>query len=66
LRLHRKDLAIALEAAAGGGLGLPVAGLVAAMEDDLIAAGHGDEDVSALARWFSPPPSDPATGAPAS
>lgn len=53
LRLHRKDLAIALEAAAAGGLGLPVAALVAAMEDDLIAAGHGDEDVSALARWFS-------------
>ena len=53
LRLHRKDLAIALEAAAAGGLGLPVAELVAAMEDDLIAAGHGDEDVSALARWFS-------------
>jgi hypothetical protein len=24
------------------------------MEDDLIAAGHGDEDVSALARWFGP------------
>ncbi|MCP9798662.1 NAD(P)-dependent oxidoreductase [Cyanobium sp. Lug-B] len=53
LRLHRKDLAIALEAASAGGLGLPVAELVAAMEDDLIAAGHGDEDVSALARWFS-------------
>lgn len=53
LRLHRKDLAIALGAAAAGGLELPVAGLVAAMEDDLIAAGHGDEDVSALARWFS-------------
>jgi 3-hydroxyisobutyrate dehydrogenase-like beta-hydroxyacid dehydrogenase len=53
LRLHRKDLAIALEAAAAGGLELPVADLVAAMEDDLIAAGHGDEDVSALARWFS-------------
>ncbi|MCP9838255.1 NAD(P)-dependent oxidoreductase [Cyanobium sp. N.Huapi 1H5] len=53
LRLHRKDLAIALEAAAAGGLGMPVAELVAAMEDDLIAAGHGDEDVSALARWFS-------------
>ncbi|WP_094584849.1 NAD(P)-dependent oxidoreductase [Synechococcus sp. BO 8801] len=53
LRLHRKDLAIALEAAAAGGLGLPVAELVAAMEDDLIAAGHGDEDVSALARWFN-------------
>ena len=54
LRLHRKDLAIALEAAAAaGGLELPVARQVAAMEDDLIAAGRGDEDVSALARWFS-------------
>jgi 3-hydroxyisobutyrate dehydrogenase-like beta-hydroxyacid dehydrogenase len=53
LRLHRKDLAIALEAAAAGGLELPVADLVAAMEDDLIASGHGDEDVSALARWFN-------------
>jgi 3-hydroxyisobutyrate dehydrogenase-like beta-hydroxyacid dehydrogenase len=52
VRLHRKDLAIALEAAAAGGLELPVARQVAAMEDDLIAAGHGDEDVSALARWF--------------
>ncbi|MDM7953161.1 MAG: NAD(P)-dependent oxidoreductase [Cyanobium sp. CZS 25K] len=52
LRLHRKDLTIALEAAAGSGLGLPVAAQVAAMEDDLIAAGYGDEDVSALARWF--------------
>ncbi|MEA5442170.1 NAD(P)-dependent oxidoreductase [Cyanobium gracile] len=53
LRLHRKDLAIALEAAAIGGLELPLARQVAAMEDDLITAGHGDEDVSALARWFS-------------
>jgi len=52
VRLHRKDLAIALEAAAAGGLELPVARQVAAMEDDLIAAGYGDEDVSALARWF--------------
>ena len=52
LRLHRKDLAIALEAAAAGGLELPVARQVAAMEDDLIAAGRGDDDVSALARWF--------------
>lgn len=52
VRLHRKDLAIALEAAAAAGLELPLARQVAAMEDDLIAAGHGDEDVSALARWF--------------
>ncbi|MBW4530780.1 MAG: NAD(P)-dependent oxidoreductase [Aphanothece saxicola GSE-SYN-MK-01-06B] len=56
LRLHRKDLAIALEAAAAAdGLELPVARQVAVMEDALIAAGHGDEDVSALARWFMEP-----------
>jgi len=53
LSLHRKDLAIALAAAAETGLELPVCRLVAAMEDELLAAGHGDEDVSALARWFS-------------
>jgi len=59
LALHRKDLAIALAAAAETGLELPVCRTVAAMEDDLLAAGHGDEDVSALARWFSAPPDAP-------
>ncbi len=54
LRLHRKDLAIALGAADAHGLDLPVARQVAAMEDGLIDAGHGEEDVSALARWFGP------------
>ncbi len=54
LRLHRKDLAIALGAAAAQGLDLPVARQVAAMEDGLIDAGHGEEDVSALVRWFGP------------
>jgi 3-hydroxyisobutyrate dehydrogenase-like beta-hydroxyacid dehydrogenase len=53
LALHRKDLAIALESAAAVGLELPVSQLVAAMEDALLAAGHGDDDVSALARWFT-------------
>lgn len=53
LALHRKDLAIALEAAAEAGLELPISRLVAALEDDLLEAGHGDDDVSALARWFS-------------
>jgi len=53
LALHRKDLAIALDAADATGLELPVCRTVAAMEDTLMAAGHGDEDVSALARWFS-------------
>jgi 3-hydroxyisobutyrate dehydrogenase-like beta-hydroxyacid dehydrogenase len=56
LRLHRKDLAIALEAAAAAGVDLPVTQRVAAMEDELIAAGHGEEDVSALARWFAADP----------
>ena len=53
LALHRKDLAIALEAANAVGAELPISQLVAALEDELLAAGHGDEDVSALARWFS-------------
>ncbi|MEB3335247.1 MAG: NAD(P)-dependent oxidoreductase [Cyanobacteriota bacterium] len=53
LALHRKDLAIALAAAEEAGVELPVCRLVAAMEDQLLAAGHGDEDVSALARFFA-------------
>ena len=52
LALHRKDLAIALEAAEAQQLELPVSRLVAAMEDSLLADGHGDLDVSVLARWF--------------
>lgn len=56
LALHRKDLAIALAAALAAGLELPISQQVAAMEDELIAAGLGDQDVSVLARWFSLPP----------
>jgi 3-hydroxyisobutyrate dehydrogenase-like beta-hydroxyacid dehydrogenase len=55
LALHRKDLAIALAAAAESGLALPLSAQVAAIEDALIARGHGDEDVSVLARWFNQP-----------
>ena len=50
LRLHRKDLAIALRTARQCGLPMPMAGYVATVEDGLIAQGHGDEDMSALAR----------------
>jgi 3-hydroxyisobutyrate dehydrogenase-like beta-hydroxyacid dehydrogenase len=50
LALHRKDLRIALELAAGAGASLPVAALAAALEDGLIAQGYGDEDNAALAR----------------
>lgn len=59
LALHHKDLRIALEAATAAGLTLPVCERVAAIEAELMAAGHGDEDVSALARWFLPPPPEP-------
>ena len=50
VRLHRKDLGIALEAARELGACLPVAALAAQLENGLIAKGSGDEDVSALAR----------------
>jgi 3-hydroxyisobutyrate dehydrogenase-like beta-hydroxyacid dehydrogenase len=52
LELHRKDLAIALAAAAEVGLELPLSEQVAALEEALIAQGHGGEDVSALVRWY--------------
>ncbi len=48
--LHRKDLAIALDLAREAGVSLPVAGMAAQLENGLIAGGHGDEDMSALAR----------------
>lgn len=50
LTLHRKDLAIALDLAREAGASLPVAGLTAQIENGLIADGHGDDDMSALAR----------------
>ena len=50
LALHRKDLGIALAEASALGVEMDVSALVAAQEDDLIAAGRGDEDVSAVAR----------------
>ena len=50
LALHRKDLGIALDEAAREGLPLAVTQTVAGQEDELVAAGHGDEDVSAVAR----------------
>lgn len=50
LALHRKDLGIALEMARGLDLELPLAELTAVLEDGLLADGHGDEDMSVLAR----------------
>ncbi len=50
VRLHQKDLGIALETARILGVTLPVAALVDQTENGLITKGYGDEDVSALAR----------------
>jgi 3-hydroxyisobutyrate dehydrogenase len=48
--LHRKDLEIALQLARELGADLPVTALVSGYEADLIADGHADDDMSALAR----------------
>jgi 3-hydroxyisobutyrate dehydrogenase len=48
--LHRKDLGIALDLAERVGAGLPVSAIAAQLETGLIARGHGDDDMSALAR----------------
>ncbi len=48
--LHRKDLAIALELASQLGAALPISALAAQLESGLIARGHADDDMSALAR----------------
>ena len=65
LALHRKDLGIALEMAGETGVMLPVAMLAAALEDRLLDEGHGDEDMSVLARVIrelSEPVAPPETG----
>ncbi len=49
LALHRKDLGIALELARGLDLPLPATELTASLEDDLVAQGHGGDDMSVLA-----------------
>ncbi len=50
VELHRKDLAIAMGLAERVGVVLPVAALAAQLETGLITGGHGDDDMSAVAR----------------
>lgn len=50
VRLHRKDLGIALEAAKELGVAMPCAALVEQIENGLMSQNYGDEDVSALGR----------------
>ena len=51
LSLHHKDLGIALEAASGVELDMPITAKVEQLESELIRRGFGDDDVSALHRW---------------
>ena len=52
LALHHKDLAIALATAAAAAVELPITARVAAIEQELMAAGFGQDDVSALVRYY--------------
>ena len=54
MSLHHKDLGIALDAAGDVNLDLPVTQLVADLENGLMEEGNGDEDVSALHRYYGP------------
>jgi 3-hydroxyisobutyrate dehydrogenase len=48
--LHRKDLGIALQLARETGSALPISAICEQLEAGLIGLGHGDDDVSAVAR----------------
>jgi len=48
--LHRKDLGIALQLARETGTALPISALCEQIEAGLVGRGHGDDDVSAVAR----------------
>jgi len=50
VELHLKDLGIALGLAAESGAELPVSELCAEIERGLVAGGHADDDISAVAR----------------
>jgi len=50
VRLHHKDLRIALETARELGVTIPGTALVAQIENGLMARDHGDDDVSAIGR----------------
>ncbi|MFZ0051909.1 MAG: NAD(P)-dependent oxidoreductase [Desulfobaccales bacterium] len=50
VRLHHKDLGIALETAKKLGVTMPVAALMDQIETGMVARGYGDEDISAVAR----------------
>jgi 3-hydroxyisobutyrate dehydrogenase len=50
IALHLKDVMIALGMARDTGTALPVTSITAQIENGLLAQGHGDDDISAIAR----------------
>jgi 3-hydroxyisobutyrate dehydrogenase len=50
IALHLKDVMIAVGMARETGAALPVTALVSQIENGLVAQGHGDDDISAVAR----------------
>jgi 3-hydroxyisobutyrate dehydrogenase len=50
IALHLKDVTIALDLARQVGAALPVTALASQIEAGLVARGHGDDDIAALAR----------------
>jgi 3-hydroxyisobutyrate dehydrogenase len=50
IALHLKDLMIALDMARDTGAALPVTAMTSQIENGLVAQGHGEDDISAIAR----------------
>ena len=50
IALHLKDVMIALDMARDTGTALPVTAITSQIENGLVAQGHGDDDISAIAR----------------
>lgn len=50
IALHLKDVMIALNMARDTGTALPVTAMTSQIENGLLAQGHGDDDISAIAR----------------
>lgn len=50
IALHLKDVMIALDMARDTGTAMPVTAMTSQIENGLVAQGHGDDDISAIAR----------------
>ena len=55
LKLHYKDLSIALDAAEESGMELPITSKIREIEENLIKDGYGDDDLSVIKRGIALP-----------